>query len=142
MDLSGNLSEKQALGLWQGTIVESVRRDGPDLSARQMAVLLTVYLTEEEHTVRGLAKLLNVSKPAITRALVKLEGLKYLRRKTDPSDKRNVLIQRTIQGSIYLQEFASLMQAVADELPQKEVRDIPNFDTSGFAAIGQTANAA
>ncbi len=45
-------------------------RDGePDLSARQTAILLTVYLELPPHTVRGLAKQLGVTKPVITRAL-------------------------------------------------------------------------
>ena len=56
----------------RGTIVALVRRDGPDLSARQMGVFLTSYLDEEAQTVRGLAAKLNVSKPAITRALDRL----------------------------------------------------------------------
>ena len=51
------------------TVVAMVRRDGPDLSARQLAVFLTCYLSDNAHTVRGLAAELNVSKPAITRAL-------------------------------------------------------------------------
>ena len=67
------LKAVQALDLWRGAIVESVRRDGPDLSARQMALLLTVYLTPPPHTVRGLAQTLNVSKPAITRALDRIQ---------------------------------------------------------------------
>ena len=56
-----DLKAVQALDLWRGAIVESVRRDAPDLSARQMALLLTVYLTPPSHTVRGLAITLNVS---------------------------------------------------------------------------------
>jgi hypothetical protein len=46
-----------------------VRDEEPDLSARQMAILLTVYLEAPPHTVRGLAGKLAVSKPVITRAL-------------------------------------------------------------------------
>ncbi|MGB1027326.1 MAG: MarR family transcriptional regulator, partial [Rhodospirillaceae bacterium] len=34
-----NLNAVEALDLWRGSIVESVRRDAPDLSARQMALL-------------------------------------------------------------------------------------------------------
>ncbi len=36
-----DLKAVQALDLWRGAIVESVRREAPDLSARQMALLLT-----------------------------------------------------------------------------------------------------
>ena len=62
-----HLEELQALDLWRRATLDSVRRDAPDLSARQMALLLTVYLTPPPHTVRGLAETLKVSKPAITR---------------------------------------------------------------------------
>jgi DNA-binding MarR family transcriptional regulator len=53
----------------RAAILDMVRGGDPDLSARQLAVLLTVHLTDGPHTVRGLAAELNVSKPAITRAL-------------------------------------------------------------------------
>ena len=87
-----------ALGLWRKALVASVRRDGPDLSARQMALLLTVYLTTPPHTVRGLAGVLNISKPAITRALDRLGEIGLVRRKVDETDRRSVLIQRTVKG--------------------------------------------
>ena len=73
MTLPGN--PDQHIGILRETIVALVRSDGPDLSARQLAVLLTVYLGEGPHTVRGLANDLNVSKPAITRALDRLGEL-------------------------------------------------------------------
>ena len=74
-----------------------------------MAILLTVYLSPPPHTVRGLADKLGVTKPAITRALDTLSQLDMLKRKRDPNDKRNVLVQRTVAGSIYLSEFADLI---------------------------------
>lgn len=103
------LSPLKSLDLWQRTVCEAVRRDGPDLSARQMAVLLTVYRTESPHTVRALASQLKVSKPAITRALDRLEKLELVRRKTDEADRRSVLLQRTVKGSVFLSEFGELV---------------------------------
>ena len=78
-----------------------------------MALLLTVYLSPPPHTVRGLAGTLNISKPAVTRALDTLGRMELLRRKRDPDDKRNVLIQRTVKGSVYLSEFADLVVSAA-----------------------------
>jgi len=101
------------LDLWRRTLSESVRRDGPDLSARQMALLLTVYLTEAPHTVRGLAQHLNISKPAITRALDRLGMLGLVRRKRDEDDKRSVLVQETDKGEAFLADFAELMRGQA-----------------------------
>ncbi|MGY9061264.1 MAG: MarR family transcriptional regulator [Rhodospirillales bacterium] len=107
--------ELKALDIWRRAIVESVRLDAPDLSARQMSLLLSVYLTPATHTVRGLANLLKVSKPAITRAVNRLTGLDMVRRKPDPDDKRSVLIQRTVRGSAFLREFSNLIVTAANE---------------------------
>lgn len=109
--MTNGLSTQQVLELWRGTLVESVRRDGPDLSARQMAILLTVYLKEGPHTVRGLAETLNISKPAITRALDTLGRLDLVKRKRDDQDRRSVLVQRTVPGTVFLSDFADMMRA-------------------------------
>jgi len=96
----------QALEIWRHAMVTGVRRDESDLSARQMAILLTVYLGEPPHTVRGLAAGLAISKPAVTRALDRLEALGLAARRKDDSDKRSVLVQRTVKGSVYLRDVA------------------------------------
>ncbi len=103
----------EALGFWRSVTLESVRREAPDLTARQMALLLTVYLVEAPHTVRGLASQLKASKPAITRALDTLGQMGLVKRKRDEADKRNVLVQRTVQGSVYLRDFADIIQSGA-----------------------------
>jgi DNA-binding MarR family transcriptional regulator len=97
------------VGILRDTVVALVRRDGPDLSARQLGVFLTVYLTDGPHTVRGLAAELNVSKPAITRALDRLGELDLARRKVDPMDRRSVLVQRTLKGAAFLRDMRSIM---------------------------------
>jgi DNA-binding MarR family transcriptional regulator len=111
----------EALDIWRGALTESVRQSGPDLSARQMAVMLAVYLTPAPHTVRGLAGALNISKPAITRALDRLGELGLVRRKVDADDRRNVLIQRTVKGSVFLREFGDLIVRAADSKLHKDV---------------------
>ena len=73
-------------------------------SARQLGVFLTCYLETEAQTVRGLAAKLGVSKPAITRALDRLSEFDLVRRKTDPLDRRSVLVQRTATGMAFLRE--------------------------------------
>jgi DNA-binding MarR family transcriptional regulator len=97
------------VGILRDTIVSLVRRDGPDLSARQLGVFLTCYLQDGAHTVRGLAADLNVSKPAITRALDRLGELDLARRKVDPMDRRSVLVQRTLKGQAFLRDLRSIM---------------------------------
>lgn len=105
------LTEMQALDVWRRTLTDAIRRKAPDLSARQMAMLLTVYLAPAPHTVRGLARLLEISKPAVTRAIDRLSGLELVRRKVDEKDRRSVLIQRTVRGSVFLREFGELIAA-------------------------------
>jgi DNA-binding MarR family transcriptional regulator len=97
------------VGLLRDTVIALVRRDGADLSARQLGVFLTCYLNEGGHTVRGLAAELNVSKPAITRALDRLGELDLARRKVDPMDRRSVLVQRTPKGSAFLRDLRTIM---------------------------------
>jgi DNA-binding MarR family transcriptional regulator len=92
------------------TMVASVRSDGPDLTARQLAVFLKIYLEPTtDPTVRGLAGVLNVSKPAITRALDRLEELDFAKRQTDPLDRRSIIAKRTSTGSAYLRTLGGYM---------------------------------
>ncbi|MCQ8240471.1 MarR family transcriptional regulator [Rhizosaccharibacter radicis] len=115
-------STDQLVGTLRDTIVSMVRRDGPDLSARQLGVFLTCYLQEGAHTVRGLAADLNVSKPAITRALDRLGELDLARRKVDPMDRRSILVQRTLKGAAYLRELRSIMTEAASTGRKAEER--------------------
>jgi len=113
-----NQNTDQMVGILRDTIVSLVRRDGPDLSARQLGVFLTCYLQDGAHTVRGLAADLNVSKPAITRALDRLGELELARRKVDPADRRSVLVQRTLKGQAFLRDLRSIMADAAS--PKKQ----------------------
>lgn len=109
--MAARLTTQQALDLWRTTVCAGVRDDSPDLSARQIAILLTVYQTPPPHTVRGLSADLNVSKPAITRALDTLGKLGFVRRRRDDADRRSVLVQRTVKGSVFLSELAEYITA-------------------------------
>jgi DNA-binding MarR family transcriptional regulator len=73
-------------------------------------VFLTCYLETEAQTVRGLAFRLNVSKPAITRALDRLAEFDLIRRKTDPLDRRSVLVQRTATGMAFLRDLRTVLR--------------------------------
>ena len=119
------LKPTQALDLWRLVLVDTVRSDGPDLSARQLAIVLTVYLTPPPHTVRGLAALLGISKPAVTRALDRLGMLGLARRRRDEQDRRSVLVQRTVKGSIFLTEFAETVASASRKLEQQRGALLP-----------------
>ena len=97
------------LSKWMAALVDYVRSGEPDLTNRQMALLMLVYVNPGPHTVRGLARALNVSKPVVTRALNRLGALGYLRRQRDDSDKRNIFVARTSEGAAFLDEFGQFI---------------------------------
>lgn len=108
----------QALRLLHELSLAQVRAEAPDLSTRQLAILLSVYLEAPSHTVRGLAARLGVTKPVITRALDTMGELQLVSRRRDEADRRNVIIQRTVEGALYLERLGDLVVATARTLPR------------------------
>ena len=104
-----NAMSPHSLDQWKSTLIDYVRSGEPDLTNRQMALMLLVYLDPGPHTVRGLARALNVSKPVVTRALNRLGALSYLRRQRDETDKRNIFVARTPEGAEFLAEFGQFV---------------------------------
>ena len=99
----------RALSFWHGVTATALKQMPLDLSARQTAILLSVYLMPAPHSIKSLADALLISKPAICRAIDALEKAKLVKRQRDRQDKRNVLIQRTAKGLAYLNEFADII---------------------------------
>ncbi len=106
-----DLSPSQALGLWHAVTVQQVHHDGRDLTLRQLAILLEIYLVPPPHTVRGLAAKLGVTKPVITRALDTMGEQGLVTRQRDERDKRNVVIKRTVEGALFLERLGDLIIA-------------------------------
>ena len=109
---------------WMQTLVGYVRSGQPDLTNRQMALLLLVYLTPGPHTVRGLAQSLGVSKPVVTRALNTLGALGYLRRERDEADRRNIFIAPTETGAEFLEDFGGLIDGDAPAHLARHMRHV------------------
>ena len=128
--MSMQANADQLVGILRDTVVALVRRDGPDLSARQLGVFITVYLNDGPHTVRGLAAELNVSKPAITRALDRLGELDLARRKVDPMDRRSVLVQRTVKGTDFLSAMQDIMVEAEQTTREMEFTEAANTETA------------
>ena len=108
------MSEVSLTG-WMKALIAYVRSGEPDLTNRQMALLMLVYLTPGPHTVRGLARVLGVSKPVVTRALNTLGALGYLRRVRDESDRRNVFVAKTNTGQDFLEGFERNLEQASPE---------------------------
>jgi DNA-binding MarR family transcriptional regulator len=114
--MSVALTTAQALTLWQNVALAMVKDDEPDLSVRQMSILLTIYLEAPPHTVRDLARKLGVTKPVITRALDTMGKLELVSRRRDEKDRRNVLVQRTVKGALYLERLADTIGKYSGQL--------------------------
>jgi len=112
-----DLSPAQALRLLHDVSLVLVRDDMPNLTLRQLSILLAVYLDPPPHTVRGLADKLGVSKPVITRALDAMGSLDLVTRRRDEIDRRNVLVLRTVAGALYLENLGDVLSRSAGKLP-------------------------
>lgn len=121
--MSQQFDTQDALRLWQRVVSRSLRELPYDLSQRQTGVLLTVYMSPPPHTIRSLSENLHVSKPAICRAVDALCALDLVKRKKDEVDRRNVFLQRTINGSVFLRDFADVIVQETIQ-PDSEVEKI------------------
>ena len=123
--MSIELKPVQGLNLLHDIALAMVRETRPDGMAdfthRQLAILLTVYLEHPPHTVRGLAHKLGVTKPVITRALDAMGKQAIVARRRDEADKRNVIIQRTVKGALYVEKLGDMVVRKAGELHRASV---------------------
>jgi DNA-binding MarR family transcriptional regulator len=87
--------------------------------------------------VRGLAHELNISKPAVSRALDRLGELGYIRRERDDLDRRNVLVQRTEAGGQFLDNFSKMILSAA-----ATTAEIPDSKQPSYALDAMVATAA
>ena len=100
-----------ALALLNDVLAATVKADGPDLNARQAAILLRVSLEPGPHTVRGLAEALSLGKPAVSRALDALGGYGLAVRLPDETDRRSITVQATARGLAMLAGLADRVVA-------------------------------
>lgn len=111
----------QALQLLNAVALDVVRDKGPknhpDFTFRQLSILLTIYLERPPHTVRAIAARLGVTKPVVTRALDALGAIDLVTRRRDEADRRNVIVQRTVKGALFVEQLGDLVVDRARELP-------------------------
>jgi DNA-binding MarR family transcriptional regulator len=85
-----------------------------DLTLRQMAVVLTVYLTDDPQTVRSLAQHLKVSTTVVSQTLNRLSKLGLVRRRVNPADRRSVFAVRTEAGQDMVTRLKTALAAETD----------------------------
>jgi DNA-binding MarR family transcriptional regulator len=111
----GSAKIVRALSFWNN-VTKATLKDMPvDLSSRQTAVMLTVYLVPPPHSVKSLSDGLKISKPAICRAIDVLENERLVKRTRNRHDNRNVIIQRTAKGAAYLNELADIILSTSKD---------------------------
>ncbi len=105
------------------TLVALIRREGADLTSRQLAVFMICYVEEGPHTVRGLAERTKLPKPAVSRVLDRLGAIGLTRRVADPRDKRSVLVACTAEGFTFLRLVRGMLEdAARTTLPVEDDR--------------------
>ena len=115
-----DLRPSQALNLWHRATLRHLEIIGPDLTVRQLAILLHIYLEPPPHTVRGLAATLGVTTPVITRALDTMGHMGLVKRVRDERDRRNVVIKRTVEGALFVEKLGDIIVAEGRNLSRTE----------------------
>jgi DNA-binding MarR family transcriptional regulator len=119
--MSISLSSSQALKLLSDVTTQCVVLGEADLSFRQLAVLLEIYLKPPPFSVTLIASQLRVNKPVITRALDALGKLDLVERSRDPRDNRKLILKRTVAGAMYIDRLASRFVDFGKALPAHNV---------------------
>ena len=86
-----------------------VRRDGRDLTARQLTAFLSVYTSDSVHTVSTLADEMNISRPGVTRVMDRLVQFDLMAREEDREDRRRVLARRTARGLEFFRDLSDII---------------------------------
>ena len=89
----------QLVGMLRDMVVAIVRGEEPDLSVRQLGVLLACYLDEDRmQTTCSLMRALRCSRRSINRALVRLEELDLVALDFDPQVPTDLNVHTTGLG--------------------------------------------
>ena len=95
--------QANVVDIWTGRLG---LKQGHTEEVRALARMVATDHEAVQQLGRDLAKKLGVSKPVITRALDSMGKLELVTRRRDEKDRRNVLIQRTVKGALYLERLA------------------------------------
>jgi DNA-binding MarR family transcriptional regulator len=107
------LVSPKGIGVLYGTLLTLVRRDGRDLTARQLTAYLAVYQDEAPHTVSSLADLLRVTRPGVTRIIDRLVEFDLVSREEDSADRRRVRVSRTGRGVAFFRDLSAIANDAA-----------------------------
>lgn len=78
-----------------------------NLTCRQIAILSFVYEDNMHKSVIDYSRKLQINKPAVTRALDRLEELNLIQRNTSEADRRMIFVTPTENGQKYFDNLIS-----------------------------------
>ncbi len=108
------LPQDQRVDMLREILLTLVRRDGRDLTARQLSAFLIVYTEDEVQTVSSLAERMNISRPGVTRVMDRLVEFDLLSREEDRVDRRRVLARRTARGATFYRDLGAIAWTAAE----------------------------
>lgn len=120
-----------------------------EMTPSELSLCYSVYMYAQNNggaapTVAETAAALNVSAPAISRALKNLDAKGYLQRSTNPSDRRIVHISLTQSGvDVLLKNFrviTDVMDRVIARFSDEELETMLKLHTKFTAAVSQVVN--
>lgn len=88
-----------------GRTLSQIASDDPDLTPRQLAVLMIRGWTHGPHHIRTLAHWIGVTKPVVWRVTENLGTLGLLQKDRCRDDQRDRLVSITDEGRAYLRRY-------------------------------------
>jgi DNA-binding MarR family transcriptional regulator len=110
-------------------LLSAARADQPDLTLRQLAVLLVVYQTAEPRTVSWLAAHLELTGSTVTRILNRLENLKLAHREVNWRDRRSMVVRRSALGMAMMERLGAEIAEASDKFTPT------SFGEDGYATL-------
>lgn len=148
-ELYKRLSQEQYIPFFKNmqTIGGAERfNNAPDITPSEMSLCCTVYLFAQEHggaapTVAETAAALEVSMPAISRALKNLEAKEYIKRCASSTDRRIVHISLTESGERTVREnldaITNIAERVLSYFSDEELRAMLELHAKFTSAVQQ-----
>ena len=103
----------------------SIVDDNADLTNRQMAILLTIYDGKDEYSIKKLTEELHLTKPTISRAVERLLELDLVSKRTNPKDRRRVIVEKTFDGNVFIETLTKYLKEANDKYYEMLFRMTP-----------------
>jgi DNA-binding MarR family transcriptional regulator len=113
-------------------IKRALKREGLRLSPGQIGVLM-VLDRDGRSSMGHLSQVLDVDNAAATRLVDKLEGLGFVARGTNPSDRRQVLISLTPEG----RRASQGVKAIVQDANHRITESLSPDDLAAFGRVGE-----